>query len=139
MALVAGCGKACEIAEQEYMENAKKVKALKKILIEMLNDSGVAFKFNGVQKYCVDSTANICFPGVMSEALMLSCKQYCGISNGSACTSKNYSPSYVLEAMGVPLEEIENSVRISWGADIQSEEFHENIEQLLTIVKSFVF
>ena len=139
VALVAGCGKACEIAEQEYMENAKKVKALKKILTEMLNDSGVAFKFNGVQKYCVDSTANICFPGVMSEALMLSCKQYCGISNGSACTSKNYSPSYVLEAMGVPLEEIENSVRISWGADIQSEEFHENIEQLLTIVKSFVF
>lgn len=45
--------------------------------------------------------------GVMSEALMLSAKQYCSISNGSACTSKSYSPSYVLEAMGMSVDEIE--------------------------------
>lgn len=139
VALVAGCGKACEIAEQEYTANAEKVRALKQILTEMLNDSGVEFHFNGDQKYCVDSTANICFPGVMSEALMLSSKQYCGISNGSACTSKSYSPSYVLEAMGMPVDEIENSIRISWGPDIQTEEFRNNIGQLLRIAKSLAF
>lgn len=139
VALVAGCGKACEIAEYEYKDNSEKTKTLKNTLINMLNDSEIAFHFNGDQEYCVDSTANICFPGVMSEALMLSSKQYCSISNGSACTSKSYTPSYVLEAMGVPTDEIENSIRVSWGADINIEEFKNSFGQLIQVAKRIAF
>lgn len=136
VALVAACGKACEIAEQEYVDNHKKIRTLKNVLMEMLGESGVVFHFNGDQTYCVDSTANICFPGVMSEALMLSIKQYCSVSNGSACTSKSYSPSYVLEAMGIPTDEIECSIRISWGSELPVDTFRENIGQLLETAKS---
>jgi cysteine desulfurase len=136
VALVAACGKACEIAEQEYIDNHEKVKLLKKALFETLDMSGVNYHFNGDQSVCIDSTANICFPGVMSEALMISAKQYCSISNGSACTSKSYSPSYVLEAMGMSVDEIENSIRVSWGAEVSEIEFRESIEQLLEVVKS---
>lgn len=92
---VAGCGKACEIAENEYKENSQKLKSLKGALEELLNASGVDYHYNGNQDCCVDSSANICFKGVMSEALMLSSKQYCSVSNGSACTSKSYSPTNV--------------------------------------------
>lgn len=67
VALVAGCGKACEIAEKEYKENRNKAKVLKSALEDMLNASKVNFHFNGEQKYCIESTANICFCGVMSE------------------------------------------------------------------------
>lgn len=136
VALVAGCGKACEIAEIEYKENSHKLRKLKSILEELLNDSGVDYHYNGDQNYCVDSSANICFKGVMSEALMLSSKQYCSISNGSACTSKSYSPSYVLEAMGIPIEDIESSVRISWGPETDEIEFRENIGKMIVIAKS---
>lgn len=136
VALVAACGKACEIAEQEYIDNHEKVKLLKKALFETLDMSGVNYHFNGDQSVCIDSTANICFSGVMSEALMISAKQYCSISNGSACTSKSYSPSYVLEAMGMSVDEIENSIRVSWGAEVSEIEFRESIEQLLEVVKS---
>lgn len=136
VALVAGCGKACEIAEIEYKENSHKLRKLKSILEELLNDSGVDYHYNGDQKYCVDSSANICFKGVMSEALMLSSKQYCSISNGSACTSKSYSPSYVLEAMGIPIEDIESSVRISWGPETDEIEFRENIGKMIAIAQS---
>ena len=94
------------------------------------------YHYNGDQNYCVDSSANICFKGVMSEALMLSSKQYCSISNGSACTSKSYSPSYVLEAMGIPIEDIESSVRISWGPETDEIEFRENIGKMIVIAKS---
>ena len=139
VALVAGCGMACEIAENEYKENAGKIKVLKEELVDLLNNSEVVFHFNGDQKYCVDSTANICFPGVMSEALMLSSKQFCGVSNGSACTSKSYTPSYVLQAMGIPIDEIENSIRVSWGPDIDAEDFKVNFEQLLQMVKNIGF
>ncbi len=136
VALVAGCGKACEIAENEYKENSQKLKSLKVVLEELLNASGVEYHYNGNQDYCVDSAVNICFKGVMSEALMLSSKQYCSVSNGSACTSKSYSPSYVLEAMGIPVEDIESSVRISWGAETNENEFCDNISKMIEIAKS---
>ena len=136
VALVAGCGKACEIAEKEYRENSQKCKSLKVILEELLKKSNVNYHYNGAQQYCIDSSVNICFKGVMSEALMLSSKQYCSVSNGSACTSKSYSPSYVLEAMGIPTEDIENSIRISWGPETNEIEFRDNINKMIEIAKS---
>lgn len=136
VALVAGCGKACEIAEKEYRENSQKCKSLKVILEELLKKSNVNYHYNGAQQYCIDSSVNICFKGVMSEALMLSSKQYCSVSNGSACTSKSYSPSYVLEAMGIPTEDIENSIRISWGPETNEIEFVDNINNMIEIAKS---
>lgn len=66
---------------------------------------------------------------------MISTKQYCGISNGSACTSKSYSPSYVLFAMGVPVEQIENSVRISWGADTDLILLKARFSEILSMAK----
>ena len=136
VALVAGCGKACEIAEKEYRENSQKCKSLKVILEELLKKSNVNYHYNGAQQYCIDSSVNICFKGVMSEALMLSSKQYCSVSNGSACTSKSYSPSYVLEALGIPTEDIENSIRISWGPETNEIEFRDNINKMIEIAKS---
>ena len=135
VALVAGCGKACEIAEKEYRENLHKCKSLKAILEKLLNESNVNYHYNGAQQYCIDSSVNICFEGVMSEALMLSSKQYCSVSNGSACTSKSYSPSYVLEAMGISVEDIESSIRISWGPETNEIEFRDNINKMIEIAK----
>ena len=66
---------------------------------------------------------------------MLATKQYCGISNGSACNSRFYTPSYVLTAMGLPEEQIENSIRISWGADTDSNKLQEEFEKLLAYVQ----
>ena len=138
VALVAGMGKACEIAmlENEAIENTnKKIKAK---LLELLKESGVNYEINGDQNYCVDSTLNICFNGVASEALMLSTKGFCALSNGSACTSKSYDPSYVLVAMGIPTEKIENSVRISWGPGV-NEEVISGFEKMLNVAKSLAF
>lgn len=135
VALTAGCGCACEIAEQSYEENCKKLKHLKSIVLKILEKSGIEFRFNGDQQFCVNSTVNVCFPGVMSEALMIATKQYCGISNGSACTSSSYAPSYVLSAMGIPNDDIECSVRISWGPETIPEELEENLSSLTEAAK----
>jgi len=70
-----------------------------------------------------------------SEALMLSAKQYCAISNGSACTSKSYDPSYVLIAMGIPVDRIESSVRISWGPGSNKDDIINNLKKMLCVAK----
>lgn len=135
VALVAGCGAACEIAENNYIKNNEKTRDIKKFILDTLENMGIEFNLNGDQDYCLSTTVNVCFPGVMSEALMIATKQYCGISNGSACTSKSYAPSYVLVSMGTPEEAIESSVRISWGPDTSFEELKDNFVHMIEVAK----
>lgn len=135
VALVAGMGVACNIAAKEYQANQAKAKEIKNGLLSILNNSGLKYHLNGDQNFCVDTTLNICFEGVSSEALMISTKRFCGISNGSACTSKSYSPSYVLSAMGMPVDDIESSVRISWGADSEKTEILKNFYEVVEMAK----
>lgn len=136
VALVAGMGKACELAQAEYKEEAKENKAIRDEMLDLLKKEGVRYELNGDPQYCIDSTLNVCFDGVSSEALMLSTKQYCAISNGSACTSKSYDPSYVLTAMGIPVDKIESSVRISWGPGVNNKDILDNFKEMLSVIKN---
>ena len=138
VALVAGCGKACEIAELHADDNHQKLAKVKALVVELITNSGLDYSFNGDQANCLDNTINICLHGVSSEALMISTKKYCGISNGSACTSKSYSPSYVLAAMGLPIERIESSIRISWGPETNLEQLGVEFKELLSAAKDLV-
>lgn len=135
VALVAGMGKACELAEAEYISNMKKCADIKKELQKILEESGVSYQINGDQNCCISNTMNVCFCGVSSEALMLSSKQYCGVSNGSACNSNSYDPSFVLMAMGLPIEIIEGSIRISWGAECNQGEVIKAFKELVHVAK----
>lgn len=139
VALIAGLGQACSFAEKEYRENRLKCIEIKKKIISLLEKSGLEYKINGSQEYAMFNTLNICFEGVSSEALMLSSKEYCGISNGSACNSKSYNPSYVLEAMGIPEKQIENSVRISWGHDISIKKVEKSFQSMIESAKKLVW
>ena len=76
VALIAGLGKACEIAEMEYQTYDNKCRLIKEKLIDMLQKSGLEYEFNGDQRYAINSTMNISIKGVDSEALMLSSKSY---------------------------------------------------------------
>ena len=70
---------------------------------------------------------------------MLLSKQHCGISNGSACTSYDYSPSYVLTAMGLDEERISSAIRISWGAKTNTDELAKRISKLIEVARSLAF
>lgn len=138
VALVGGFGKACELAEQEYKNDELHNREIRDMLIAMLNESGIKYQVNGDVDYSVASTLNIRIEGVSSEALMLSSKEYCGISNGSACTSSSYSPSYVLVAMGMSDEEIDQSIRLSWGRNTDINFLRSDFENLLEVAKGLV-
>ena len=138
VALVGGLGKACEIALEEYKSDEVNNKSIRDMLIEMLNNSGIKYRINGNIDNLISSTLNIQIEGVSSEALMLSSKQYCGISNGSACTSSSYSPSYVLVAMGMSEDVIDQSIRLSWGRNTDIKGLRNNFERLLEVAKELV-
>lgn len=129
-ALVVGFGKACEIALAEYKSNIAHYQQIKNKIIELLDSSSLDYAVNGDVEYSIPNTLNVSFRNVNSEALMLATRQYCGISNGSACNSQSYKPSHVLLAMGLDLERIESAVRISWGID---DSFLSDFSELISI------
>lgn len=139
VALVAGLGMACELADAEYGNNIQAYKANKAIVMELIKKSGLNYKINGTQEYCMPNTINVSLIGVESEALMLSAKQYCAISNGSACTSHDYSPSYVLAAMGLDEDRIASAIRISWGAKTDKDELAAQVVNLIEVAKGLMF
>ena len=136
VALVAGLGKACELAELEYSENSASLIRTKEAVLRLIDKSGITYTFNGDQNYCLSNTINISFKGVESEALMLSSKQYCGISNGSACTSHDYSPSYVLRSMGLDEERLSEAIRISWGPKTDVKEMEKELSELIKVARA---
>lgn len=137
VALAAGCGAACALAEAHYAEDAVRLKEMKERAMELLDASELSYAVNGDPAHCLPNTLNVCLYGVSSEALMIATKQYCAVSNGSACTSTDYTPSYVLAAMGLSAERIASSIRISWGADTDRERFSEEFAKLLTVAREF--
>ena len=139
VALVAGLGKACELAEQEYEVNMDRYKENKEIVLKLIQNSGLKYEINGNQNFCMPNTLNIRFQGIESEALMILSKQYCGISNGSACTSHDYSSSYVLTAMGLDEERISSAIRISWGAKTDIDELTKWISKLIEVARGLGF
>ena len=62
--------------------------------------------------------------------LLLRC--YSSVSNGSACNSSSYNPSHVLTAMGLNIEDIESSIRLSWG---NNDNIITNLELLIQTAK----
>lgn len=139
VALVAGLGEACRLAEMEYKTNIKRLIEKKEAVKKLIEESGLSFYYNGSQEFCMPNTLNVSFEGVESEALMLSTKQYCGISNGSACTSQDYSPSYVLTAMGLDQGRISSAIRLSWGAKTDISELISQLTELINVAKGLVF
>lgn len=69
VALVAGLGKACEIAESEYLVQKETNQHIKAMLLELLSQSGLEYAINGAQEHCVSTTLNLSIKGVSSEAL----------------------------------------------------------------------
>ncbi len=138
VALVAGLGEACEITEREYKNNEKRNRKIKKIVMDLFGSSKLNAVFNGEQNYCVSNTVNVSIEGVSSEALMLSSKQFCGVSNGSACNSNSYSTSYVLRAMGKNEQESRSSIRISWGKYTSEQEAEAGTKKLIEIAESLI-
>ena len=133
-ALIVGFGEACRIAKEEYKENYVKYQNVKKQMLDLIKKSGLKYSINGNQDNCIANTLNVSFHGVNSEAIMLATKQYCGISNGSACNSTSYAPSYVLMSMGIEEEFISSSVRISFGTTCEFDYLNKLLNTVLSLV-----
>ena len=112
VALVAGLAEAAQLMDAEYPKIESELKRVKAELLSLAQK--YHGKPNGDQDYVLPNIINISFPGIDAEAFFAAEKEEYAVSNGSACTSGSYKPSYVLEAMGLDETRISEALRISW-------------------------
>jgi cysteine desulfurase len=62
----------------------------------------------------IPGNLNVTFPAVPATALMARAAALC-VSTGSACSSAEVEPSYVLRALGIPDDEAARTLRIGIG------------------------
>jgi len=113
---IVGFGKAIELRGRDMVEEGRRLTELRERLWEGLSRRIPEVRLNGHPTERVPGTCNVCFRHVESESIVLGLDlKGIGVSAGSACTSGNVEPSYVLVAMGVPVEWAMGAVRHSLG------------------------
>ena len=133
---IVGFGKAVEIRARDMAEEAGRVTALRDRLWNGIRARVPDVKLNGHPSARLPGTANISFRGVETESIVLGLDlKGVGVSAGSACTSGNVEPSYVLVAMGVPLEYSMGAVRHSLGRSTTADDIDYVVDSVEPIVR----
>jgi cysteine desulfurase len=126
---IVGFGKAVEVRAREMADEGVRVTALRNRLWEGISARVPEVRLNGHPTERLPGTCNLCFRHVESESIVLGLDlKGIGVSAGSACTSGSVEPSYVLVAMGVPLDWAMGSVRSSLGRGTTAEDIDYVIE-----------
>lgn len=110
--LIVGLGLASELAEVEWEKREQKAKQQFSMFLEKMSD--LSPKLNSGDAPTSPYIKSISLPGIDAEAAMVLLKDLVSVSNGSACTSSNYSSSHVLKEMGLKQEEIDSTIRVSF-------------------------
>lgn len=90
-------------------------------------------KINGKQDSCLPTIVSVSFSGIDPLMLLPSLHEL-ALSTGSACSSSNLEPSYVLKAIGLSDKEARASLRISMGRFTTQEQVTQAIEQIKATV-----
>ncbi len=133
---IVGFGKAVEVRARDMADEAVGATALRNRLWEGISARVPEVRLNGHPTERLPGTCNMCFRNVESESIVLGLDLAgIGVSAGSACTSGNVEPSYVLVAMGVPVDWAMGSVRCSLGRSTTAEDIDYVIEVTAPLVE----
>jgi cysteine desulfurase len=133
---IVGLGKAVEVRARDMKEEATRLTGLRDRLWEGIRARVPDVRLNGHPSERVPGTANIAYKNVESESIVLGLDlKGIAVSAGSACTSGSVEPSYVLVAMGVPIEWAIGAVRSSLGRSTTAEDVDYVIESVEPVVR----
>ncbi len=119
--LIVGLGQACELCGVEMPRETERLTGLRERLRRGIMDPLEGTFLNGHPTDRLPGNLNISFAHVEGEALLMGLKTV-ALSSGSACTSANPEPSYVLRALGVSDDLARGSLRFGLGRFTTEEE-----------------
>lgn len=132
---IVGLATAVDLAMQRYEVDCKHLLDLRDTLIEKVFASIDDVRLNGHATKRLPNNVNLSFKSVEGESLlmMLDLKGI-AVSTGSACSSKSLNVSHVLSSIGLSVDYIHGSLRISLGRGNSMEDIDYLVSSLQEIV-----
>lgn len=118
---IVGFGEAARIAKSKLSQNYKKLQYLERKVKKLLQDKfedNIVFNSDDTNK--IPGIINVRFKGINNQILLKKLAPVIAASSGSACSSTK--PSHVLQAIGLELKEVRESVRFSLSPYIDEKE-----------------
>lgn len=110
---IVGMAEALRLSLKTLEEDAARMTSLRDRLIGKVLNTYPGTKLNGHPTKRLCNNANISFPDVDGQMLVLLLDKHgIAVSTGSACSSKNIEPSHVLKAIWLTNSEAKGSLRI---------------------------
>ncbi len=125
--LIVGFCEAMHIADKNLHKNIIKLKSLRDRLHNNFLEFDSNIKLNGadINMNRLPNNLNYFVDGVNALELTESLGNFVAFSTGSACSTGNIEPSYVLSSIGLKKEEALSSFRISVGLESNQEDIDE--------------
>jgi cysteine desulfurase len=112
--LIVGLGEACRLASEELAADTTRIGLLRDLLLDELKAHIPGIAINGSLAHRIAGNLNLTFP-VETAARMLERMPDLCVSTGSACSSAEIEPSYVLRALGLSDGAAARTLRIGIG------------------------
>ena len=135
VAEIVGLGEAIEEIYQNYETYNQKLIGLRDYYIFEVQKRMPNTKLNGDKKKRLPGNANLSFPKINAQELLLGLdeKGICA-SAGSACSSGETSPSHVLTAIRLSPEVAEGTLRVTFGKDNTKEDVEYLVNSLEEVI-----
>ena len=112
--LIVGLGEACRLAGEDMAADSQRIGALRDVLLQRLRRDIPGLAVNGSLNARIAGNLNLTFPDMTAADLMAALPELC-VSTGSACSSAEVEPSYVLRALGLSDQQAARTLRIGIG------------------------
>lgn len=130
---IVGLGKAAQLCMEQLHTRLTAIRGWRDALEQALLTRTRAC-LNGHPELRLPNVVNLSFSGVDGNRLLTEINRTVAVSSGSACTSANPEPSYVLKAMGLPDDLAKSSLRFGLGRFTTAEEVQYCIQQVEEVV-----
>ncbi len=133
---IIGFGKAAELAGANLEKHIKQISELRNYFVKEITSKIEDVDINGDMEHRLPGNINFTFNYAEGEALLLYLDaRGISASTGSACSSASFTPSHVLSALGIPLEKIYSSIRLTVGDFTTKEDIDYAVEEMVKIVE----
>lgn len=132
---IAALGEACAEAYEDFEEKIERLYTVKERFVAgVTRIEGVTV--NGKSgRDSAPQIVSIRIEGVPAEVMLHSLEAYgIYVSAGSACSSNKPAPSRTLQAIGLPKNQAESTIRVSFSVDTTEEEADYAVEKLAEII-----
>jgi len=133
VALIAGLGKAAEVALSDLREEAERERYLRERLWQGLKELYPRAIRHGDPERTLPNTLSVSFPGLKASEILAKAQGLCA-STGSACHDRAEAVSHVLSAMGVSPEVAWGTIRFSLGRFTTLEDIDKALEILKEVL-----